>query len=79
MPTLEQVNQLAAEVVKRRKLRKVIDYMEVPNSACRNCKYRKDIYGGNPPKECRECGFEKQRKAPYFLVIPVYEDDEFNS
>ena len=58
-----------------KKKRNVIDYIEVPNSVCRNCKYRKEKWGPTPPTECLECGFKEQRDAPYFARIPVYEDD----
>ena len=76
MATMEQVNQMLEELNKRRKRAKVIDYLEVPRSECRNCKYRKELYGGNPPQECLECGFLNQRNAPYFSKLPVYEDLE---
>lgn len=57
------------------KKRKIIGYIEVPNSTCRNCKFRKELWGATPPTECMECGFIGQRNAPYFSRIPVYEDD----
>lgn len=54
---------------------KEIDYhMIVANSVCANCRFRKEEYSKEPPKECLECGYLNQRNQPYYSEVPVYKE-----
>lgn len=54
--------------------REIDHILPIDNSVCRNCEYRKEKYSGMVPNECKECGFLKERNAPYSVGVPVYKE-----
>ena len=44
------------------------------SNCCQFCRYRKELYKGQVPKECKECGFIDYRDKPYTMDIPIEED-----
>lgn len=56
--------------------KKVIGYIRKPRTECVNCKYNK--YNANVYKtdliECKHCCNYKERNAPYYVEIPVFEE-----
>ena len=55
--------------------RKVIDTLSLPNSPCANCQDRIELCGMAPTEYCLGCGHLSFRNAPYFVEVPVYEEE----
>ena len=48
-------------------------FIAYQDSICSCCRNGRHNYKDTIPGECRECGFEKMRDAPYSSLIPVYD------
>lgn len=46
-------------------------YGILPGSSCQNCAYRREIYK-TIPQDCLECGWLKERNAPYSGLMPIW-------
>lgn len=56
--------------------REIDHVLPLDNSTCCYCEYRKEKYPKYIPDECKECGFLKERNAPYSVGVPVYKENQ---
>ena len=54
----------------------VVQYliMRGTGSSCANCRYRIEIAGPEPGKDCLDCGWLRNRNDPYYGLVPVWEE-----